>query len=452
MLARHQKSIYSRTPGPLTIELMFIIIVLCYRAIWNMIERGGKTTLIICAVVSLGVLFYLTWYDGFASLVHDKYKQLATNPHLVFSSHELPDENHHEAVYSGSPRQRLEQLINCTDVIDTSPDNMCNFLSFLKIGGCVRNRQTIGAWSPTLNKCKENPLPLTCSPVTNSTSKKRITFKVSGRLGNNLYQFAVMYSLAILHNMTPVISKSCGITQLFKLPNVTIVDDADPGARWAKFIQHPEFNYDQRSRFLDNTKDIQLCGFFQSYKYMEDVGEQHVLDQLQVKDEFVAAADSFLRKETLKALGGSSIPPGIVYVGIHVRRGDLAAYNYIRAPDVGYFNRAMKYFTDRFKDKVIFVVCSEDMKWSRANIINTRPVIFSEKNSYQVDFALLSGCNHTVRSLGSFGDWVGYLSRGTTIYFNNSFLVDRLGKTKDGGSCDRKDGNEPYFPNFVMMP
>ena len=142
----------------------------------------------------------------------------------------------------------------------------------------------------------------------------------------------------------------------------------------------------------------------------------------------------------------------IVYVGIHIRRGDLSRYYYLQAPPKEFFDRAMKYYNDRYPDRVVFIVCSEDMEWSKSNIKNTRPVIFSEDNSFEVDFAILTRCNHSVRSLGSFGDWSGYLAQGTVVYYNNSVIEENMGTRSDGSTkCDRLDKEESYFPRLIFM-
>lgn len=55
------------------------------------------------------------------------------------------------------------------------------------------------------------------------------------------------------------------------------------------------------------------------------------------------------------------------------------------------------------------------------------------------DLAILSLCNHTVVSAGTFGWWAAWLANGTTVYFDN---WPRNG-TKLDGKFDRRD----YYPS-----
>ena len=345
------------------------------------------------------------------------------------------------------------QRLHCLDFIDTSNNNMCTFRQTLFSGTCLTKNFTLKFYSEILNKCEAYPIPLSCYKPQNQTesAKKRITIDKAGRLGNNMYQLAALFSIAARHNMTPVISKRWAISNIFKLHDVLIVDENRPGTGWSKFIEDPDYRYDVRTRYLDSRKDIELNGHFSSYKYTQDVGDHIILDQFQIKDDILAEADRFLRNASIPASVAHYILSDFVYVGIHIRRGDMYQSKYIATPNETFYQLAMNYFAERFPDRVIFVVCSDDIAWSKASIRHDRPVIFSENNNYQVDFAILSRCNHTVRSTGTFGDWAGFLAQGTTFRFNNSYRWDLAGRNEDGTTCRRTDEIEAIFPNVISL-
>ena len=46
-------------------------------------------------------------------------------------------------------------------------------------------------------------------------------------------------------------------------------------------------------------------------------------------------------------------------------------------------------------------------------------IIFSPGFDDGQDLALLSQCNHTIMTVGTFGWWAGYLAGGITVYYNN---------------------------------
>ena len=91
-------------------------------------------------------------------------------------------------------------------------------------------------------------------------------------------------------------------------------------------------------------------------------------------------------------------------------------HGYTVAP-FSYLDFAMAYYEAKYQN-LIFVVCSDDMKWSRKYLENRNTtVIFSEGHEAVEDLAILSYCNHSVITVGTFGWWAAWLAGGTTIYY-----------------------------------
>ncbi|OWK15658.1 FUT2 [Cervus elaphus hippelaphus] len=119
------------------------------------------------------------------------------------------------------------------------------------------------------------------------------------------------------------------------------------------------------------------------------------------------------------------------YVGVHVRRGDYVhvmpnVWKGVVA-DRRYLEQALDWFRARYSAP-IFVVSSNGMAWCRENINASRgDVVFAgngNEGSPAKDFALLTQCNHTVMTIGTFGIWAAYLAGGETIYLANYTLPD----------------------------
>jgi galactoside 2-L-fucosyltransferase 1/2 len=119
-----------------------------------------------------------------------------------------------------------------------------------------------------------------------------------------------------------------------------------------------------------------------------------------------------------------------VYIAVHIRRTDmltLAGQDY----GVDYLNRSVNYMIQRFHDRcILFVVCSDDMNWATTNLRTVlsnstvsegscKPEVefFTGLNVSQ-DVAVLTSCNHTITTMGSFGWWMAYLANGHTVYFS----------------------------------
>lgn len=123
-------------------------------------------------------------------------------------------------------------------------------------------------------------------------------------------------------------------------------------------------------------------------------------------------------------------------IGVHVRRSDMNSKRELsRGYNVAtkeYFVKAFKYFRDKFKH-LLFLVVSDDLNWCRSSIKGD-DVRFVATGSAGSDMALLSQCNHSVISTGSFGWWGAYLTGGEVVYYrnfpaNNSWLLKQYNKT-----------------------
>jgi len=136
----------------------------------------------------------------------------------------------------------------------------------------------------------------------------------------------------------------------------------------------------------------------------------------------------------------------VAYVGVHIRRADMANNSTFTVADAGYFRRAVRLMTRKFPGRqLVFVVCSDDLPWSKqhfseavsreldhvtvgnhgngnhsdadATNASMAEIAFSENHSAEEDLAILSSCNHTIMTVGTYGWWAAYLAGGLTIYY-----------------------------------
>lgn len=257
------------------------------------------------------------------------------------------------------------------------------------------------------------------TPPPYSLKKRHITvsYEDGRRIGNLMFNYASLLGIATRNNMTPVLPDHLVIRKYFLTP----MPKGSFQKSLALYIKYEEYGrracaYDIGTEHLPEPWDIYLQGFFQSWKYFYSIDTElrrHFSWRRDIKEKAVEHIEH-ITPEDYKGTA-------YVRIGIHVRRGDLLepkrqAYGYTVA-DADYIERAMAYFTNIYP-KILFVVCSEDIPWCQENIKGTN-VVFSYSGIAMVDMAILSLCDHTIMTVGSFGWWAAWLANGTTIYYKN---------------------------------
>jgi galactoside 2-L-fucosyltransferase 1/2 len=227
----------------------------------------------------------------------------------------------------------------------------------------------------------------------------------TGRLGNQLFQFAAITSIA-RHNRMNICIREGGN------PDLALFFDGVGDGLSCDAVQPWRYEMEDVSRqwksFELHHQDTLVEGFFQSYKYIE----RDLRTKLHFKPLLMSHARAFLQSY-----------PERVLVGIHVRRYES---QYLKKPSGSYFENAMEYFTHRYID-VGFVVVSDDPDWcSEMDYFKKKDVhIVPEHQHYAVDMAILAACDHIIISVGTFGFWAAYLgpdsTGGSVVYYDEEF-------------------------------
>ena len=136
----------------------------------------------------------------------------------------------------------------------------------------------------------------------------------------------------------------------------------------------------------------------------------------------------------------------VTLVGVHIRRGNMLDELNTKAgfavATKEYLENAVKFFISKHFKNVIFVVCTDDMEWSKVNMPHDVTVHFEENNSREVDLAVLSSCSHVITTVGTFGWWAGWLSGGLVTYYKWPAMP---------GSPKRKDYSNDYSDYFMQQ-
>ena len=161
-----------------------------------------------------------------------------------------------------------------------------------------------------------------------------------GGIGNVCFQIGAALSYSLKHNMELVVSKENVNPHLDRpatiFPNLKYSDTLPD---LPKYIE-PTFTYTE----IPYIKDLILCGYFQSFKYIEPYREQ-----------------------VLKAFGFDDLPTNYDWVSVHIRRSDYLKYP-TKHPVVtlDYIKQA----ASKIKGDYCFQIHSDDPQWCEDNLTN----------------------------------------------------------------------------------
>ena len=175
----------------------------------------------------------------------------------------------------------------------------------------------------------------------------------------------------------------------------------------------------------------------ESWQYFDSVTDK-IRKSFTIKSTYLNEAKNFLQ---------SHIHNNKTLIGVRVRRGDflnVGQWNKGRVVvDKNYLLKAMNFFRRRHND-AIFVVVSNGIKWCKDNIPG-KDVVFSKFTEPIIDMAILSLCNHTVMSTGTFGWWGAWLAGGAVVYCSD---YPRPGSYVANHTLFREDF---YPPSWIGM-
>ena len=226
----------------------------------------------------------------------------------------------------------------------------------------------------------------------------------SGRLGNQMFQYAALKAIALknhyeftLPNHTQIKPDGCfDFTNNkwieFQLDLFDGFDIICPISNNTLLNQYQEQSFNFEPEIFSISDNTSIEGYFQSYKYFEDF-KQEILNDFKFKP-------SILDK-CLKEI--SKYP---ITVAIHIRRGDYVNHPSFWNITPEYIQESFNYFTD---DEYTFLIFSDDMEWCKQ--IFPEGVIFVEGNNQFEDLCLMSLCNHNIISNSSYSWWGAYLNQ-----------------------------------------
>ena len=249
-----------------------------------------------------------------------------------------------------------------------------------------------------------------------------------GRLGNQLFQYAALKSLALKKGYEckipdPNIMEWHGQKCLLDNFNIETeyLTEQDLQKINYRYYEGSMSKMDKNYFYLGDGVDI--VGYFQSYQYFREF-EKQIIKELTPKDSLLKEAQKILqniREDNCEV------------VSLHVRRGDNQDgtnpqyKNFYGQGDTltsdSMYGKYLQGVFQAFRDKnVKYLIFSggtrvkdgsnlSDIEWCKENIKGDN-IFYSEGLSDMLDFTLMSICDHNVVChLSSFGYWAGMINK-----------------------------------------
>jgi len=284
--------------------------------------------------------------------------------------------------------------------------------------------------------------------VWQAKSTRLITCQMHGRIGNMMFAYASMVGIARRNSRTPVLPNGHFLRALFRL---RAADLPERVSSREKVKEQQAGIYDEETELIDSKADlVELTGYFQSWKYFARVVDE-IRREFVFHSEFLNDASKFIDNAIVDKFGAGTSRRDVVLVGIHVRVRDMAsnvsvAQGYSVAP-ASYLSAAIDYFKGEYStDKLLFVLATDDSDWCEKNFPYSAdtPLVQTGKGPDILDLAILSACNHSILTVGTFGWWAGWLAGGKTVYYRD---FPRL-----RSSLDTQYRRSDYYPlDWIAM-
>ena len=271
-----------------------------------------------------------------------------------------------------------------------------------------------------------------------------------GRLGNLMFQYAFLYSVSRNRGLYPVIPENFQPSEAFRINKTTwhlLGVNKSPCENINSYTERWPCSFDEKLMDTPILQSAKFNGYFQSWKYWIQY-ENKLREIFKFQDTIAQRADKQLRN-ILNTEDFPCCSENVTLVGIHVRRGDYTSktvneYGQI-TPNASYYQNAMNYF-EKLYPQVLFIVASDDLKWTKIALKGRENVHISLGNFGPEDMALLSLTNHTIMSVGTFGWWVAWMTRGITLYYKPIFAPDSR-FSKDFNN----DPSSFIYPGWIPM-
>jgi hypothetical protein len=249
-----------------------------------------------------------------------------------------------------------------------------------------------------------------------------IISKISGGLGNQMFQYAIGQSVATKYkkpfnldlsdippnspfkyrlDMFNIKAETASANDINKMKGKSDFS----GKILRKFLGsalYPFYHKESERTIFDSSvfsnSDIYLDGYWQNEEYFLDI-RSVLLDDFSLKSEVSNNAKKYLEPIMLNNS-----------VSLHVRRGDYSKHPEIGIMDIEYYKKAVEYICKKI-DKPVFYIFSNDIKWCESNFTFIENKVFINDTESEIDdLFLMKSCSHNIIANSSFSWWAAWLN------------------------------------------
>jgi len=257
-----------------------------------------------------------------------------------------------------------------------------------------------------------------------------ILFLADGRFGNQIFQYMFLKTLQ-KDNKHIVVSGFEDLISILDIKDIVNFNKKNKWIRGAFFrVLKPFLLYLADKKIIssvqvvhenvlniykrESTEYIYTEGFFKNLTFVklaffqsESFFDEKLINCLQIKNKFILNAQDFLHDFTNK-----------YKVFVHIRRGDYKDYKVYGKSTLlpmEYFHKQIQWFLAN-KQNPCFIFLSDEPEFIEKEFDYLDNKVIS-KNSYEVDFAIMTLCNGAILSPSSFAWWGSYLMKDRDLVF-----------------------------------
>jgi galactoside 2-L-fucosyltransferase 1/2 len=275
----------------------------------------------------------------------------------------------------------------------------------------------------------------------------------NGGLGNLMFEYASLYGISQLKEMTLVINQNDTIATVF--PNIPQVNTkyttSKPCDNASVVSEKQACAFGMESYSFKRSAVVLHKSYLQSWRYFQLV-ENDIRKQFVFKPDVQHQARANIEHQVKQYLNNSENFKDLQIIGVHIRRGDYLLKDKIQfgynVATKQYIDDAMDYFKSKYNNTLFLVFTgskTEDLKWREEHLSGSN-IIHMEPKSKEVDMCSISLCNHTIITVGTFGWWSAWLGQGTTIYYKD--VARRNSSLRNDFSSDITDF---FYPGWIGM-